>query len=148
LSDSDKEYLRRLPITEDIQVAGSRFHLAHAAPNGDLYAYHITPAADLATLEKEVDGIDADFILLGHTHLPLLRTINGKTIVNPGSIGQPRHGDSRLSYAVWEDGHIKFHRLSYDVNRTVNLLKKAPLSEPVISQLTEILRTGGAKAYP
>jgi putative phosphoesterase len=147
LAEQDKEYLRRLPITEDIQVAGTRFHLAHAAPNGDLYAYHITPDADLATLEKEVDGIDADFILLGHTHLPLLQRVGEKTIVNPGSVGQPRHGDSRLSYAVWEDGEINFRRIRYDVNRTVRLLQEAPLSSSVISQLTEILRTGGAKGY-
>jgi putative phosphoesterase len=147
LAPDEKEYLRGLPITERLELGGATFHLAHAAPNGDLYAYHLVPDAAVGVLEEEIEAIDADFIFLGHTHLPMLRTIDQKTIVNPGSVGQPRHGDSRLSYAIWEDGEIRFHRIPYDVSRTVALLEQAPLPNPVVTQLTTILRTGGTKGY-
>jgi putative phosphoesterase len=147
LSQDEKEYLRRLPITERLEVAGATFHLAHASPTGDLYDYHIIPDAPDEALTEAIEGIEADFILLGHTHLPMLRTIGTTTIVNPGSVGQPRHGDPRPSYAIWEDGEIKFCRGSYAVSRTTALLKQAPLAHSMIIQLNSILESGGAKEY-
>jgi putative phosphoesterase len=147
LSPEDKEYLRRLPVTEQLQLAGANFHLAHAAPSGDLYDYHILPDAPDEALTEAIEGIKSDFILLGHTHLPLLRTIGRTTIINPGSVGQPRQGDSRASYAIWEDGEVRFHHSAYDVTRTTDLLDKAPLARSVIIQLSTILETGGAVGY-
>jgi len=147
LSQDEKEYLRGLPITERLEVAGATFHLAHASPTGNLYDYHIIPDAPDEALAEAIEGIEADFILLGHTHLPMLRTIGTTTILNPGSVGQPRHGDSRASYAIWEDGEIKFCRGAYDVSRTTALLKQDPLAHSVIIQLNSILESGGAKEY-
>jgi putative phosphoesterase len=147
LSQDEREYLRSLPITERLVVAGATFHLAHASPTGDLYDYHIVPDAPDEALTEAIEGIEADFILLGHTHLPMLRTIGRTTIVNPGSVGQPRHGDARASYAVWEDGEIRFCRSVYDVSRTAGLLDHAPLSRSVIIQLSSVLESGGVKGY-
>jgi putative phosphoesterase len=143
LSTEDKEYLHGLPITERFEIAGASFHLAHAEPAGDLYDYHIVPDVANEALAEAVAGIEADFILLGHTHLPMLRTIGKTTIVNPGSVGQPRHGDPRVSYAIWDDGKISFCRMPYDVSRTTALLQQAPLSRSVVLQLTSILESGG-----
>ena len=147
LSPEDKEYLHGLPITERVAIAGASFHLAHAAPAGDLYDYQIVPDASDEVLSERIKGIDADFILLGHTHLPLLRKIGTTTIVNPGSVGQPRQGDPRASYAIWEDGEVEFHHGVYDIKRTTALLKQAPLAISVIIQLNAILESGGAKGY-
>ena len=147
MSQDEKEYLGGLPVTEQLEIGGARFHLAHAAPAGDLYDYHIVPDAPDEALTERIEEIKADFILLGHTHLPMLRTIGGTTIVNPGSVGQPRHGDPRASYAIWEDGEVKFHRSMYDVSRTTELLKQAPLAPSVIIQLSMILESGGVKGY-
>jgi predicted phosphodiesterase len=85
LSPQDEEYLRGLPITEDIELAGAVFHLAHGSPMGDLYDYHITPEAPDEVLREATKGIEADFILLGHTHLPMVRTIGATTIINLNS---------------------------------------------------------------
>jgi putative phosphoesterase len=147
LLTDDKKYLSDLPIIERLEIGGARFHLAHAAPTGDLYDYHIVPDASDGALTERIEGIDADFILLGHTHLPLLRTIGPTTIVNPGSIGQPRHGDARASYAIWEDGEVKFYRCAYAVSQTTELLKQAPLAPSVIIQLSMIIESGGVKGY-
>jgi putative phosphoesterase len=145
LSAQDKEYLHGLPLTDRIGVGGATFHLAHAAPSGNLYDYHIVPDASEEFLREQIEGIDTDFILLGHTHLPMMRTIGKTTIVNPGSVGQPRHGDPRASYTIWEDGAIRFVRVPYDVSRTTALLKQSPLTLAVIIQLRTILESGGAK---
>jgi putative phosphoesterase len=145
LSPKDKEYLRGLPITVNLEVAGATFHLAHGSPAGDLYDYHLTPEAPEKVLRKATEGIEADFILLGHTHLPMVRVIGATTIINPGSVGQPKHGNPRPSYVIWDDGEVEFHHGSYKVSQTLALLKQAPLPRSVISQLSHLLRTGGAE---
>jgi putative phosphoesterase len=146
LSAQEKEYLRGLPLSERLELGGAKFFLAHASPAGDLYKY-LRPEVSDEALAEEILGIDADFIFIGHTHLPMLRHLGKITIVNPGSVGQPRHGNPRASYVVWEDGEVHFCRSPYDTGKTISALEQAPLPGPIITQLTGILRTGGAKGY-
>ncbi len=86
-------------------------------------------------------GITVPICLVGHTHLPACfrllgdaehpvveshRSVSSKSIevdfkghciVNPGSVGQPRDGDPRASYAIidLEAGEIDWHRAGYDI---------------------------------
>jgi len=146
LSAEEKEYLRGLPLSEHLELGGASFFLAHASPAGDLYKY-LRPEISDEALAEEIQGIDADFICIGHTHLPMLRHLGKSMIVNPGSVGQPRHGDPRASYVVWENGEIHFHRLLYDTDKTIAALAQAPIPDSVLIQLSGILHTGGAKGY-
>jgi predicted phosphodiesterase len=64
-----------------------------------LTAYHGSPWSNLegyvypdSSLDKFCDYPAFNLFLLGHTHYPMLRKINDKLIVNPGSLGQPRNG--------------------------------------------------------
>lgn len=61
-------------------------------------------------LEEEFKDIDADIIIYGHTHFPMMRKLKHKLIVNPGSVGQPKDGNVMLSYAILEDGKVSFKR--------------------------------------
>jgi diadenosine tetraphosphatase ApaH/serine/threonine PP2A family protein phosphatase len=68
----------------------------------------------------------------GHTHVPCVirddlrcfyagevRLERGrKYIINPGSVGQPRDGDPRSSFAVFYGDRVAFRRLAYDVDLT------------------------------
>jgi diadenosine tetraphosphatase ApaH/serine/threonine PP2A family protein phosphatase len=62
--------------------------------------------------------------------------------VNPGSVGQPRDGDPRASYAVIDDGRVTLKRAAYDIERTISDLRKLRLEEDVTSRLIAILREG------
>ena len=146
LSAEEKAYLRGLPLSERLELGGASFFLAHASPAGDLYKY-LRPELSAEALAEEIQGIDADFICIGHTHLPMLRHLDKSVIVNPGSVGQPRHGDPRASYIVWEDGEIRFHRIPYDTAKVIAALAQAPIPDSVLIQLSSILHTGGAKGY-
>jgi protein phosphatase len=53
-------------------------------------------------------AVDADIVLVAHSHVPFIRRFDNKIVLNPGSIGQPRAGDTLSHYAVWQDG--KFER--------------------------------------
>jgi predicted phosphodiesterase len=120
-----------------------RFRLAHATPNGNLYRY-LTPGITDIELAGELDGILADVVFCGHTHFPMIRKVDSKLFVNPGSVGQPRDGDPRACYAVWDDGVIKLRRTKYAVAKTIEKLRACPLPPQMADQLALVLQTGGA----
>lgn len=89
--------------------------------NLGLSAYHGSPWNPLegyvhpdSSLEKFRDYPGSIFVL-GHTHYPMVRTINDKLIVNPGSLGQPRNG-GWPSYAIIEfpSKKVVFKEVSYN----------------------------------
>ena len=41
-----------------------------------------------------------------------------KTMINVGSVGQPRDGDNRACYIVLDDGHLVYHRVPYYFDKT------------------------------
>jgi len=63
-------------------------------------------------------------------------------VVNPGSVGQPRDGDPRASFAVIENGTVVLKRVAYDVERTVRDLRGLPVSPEIVDRLSSILRAG------
>lgn len=73
---------------------------------------------------------DSRFFLSGHSHIPQISTYNGLTYCNPGSVGQPRDGDPRASYAVFDDsGNFEIRRVEYDINETIKGMINAGFNE-------------------
>ncbi|MBS3816143.1 MAG: metallophosphoesterase family protein [Candidatus Thermoplasmatota archaeon] len=131
ISEESKDYLRELPMTESTE----KYFLTHASKD-DLYKY-LKPD----TSEDEFEGfkdLDQDIVLLGHTHIPMDREIDGKRYINPGSLGQPRDGDTRAAYAVLEDDEITFERLKYDIETVIEKMREKDYPERAI----RILRAG------
>lgn len=65
----------------------------------------------------------------GHTHVPGVFHDGGKTHCNPGSVGQPRDGDPRAAFAVFEDGGFFLHRVAYDYTEVFRLMDQAGFSD-------------------
>jgi protein phosphatase len=63
-------------------------------------------------------------------------------IVNPGSVGQPKHGSPMACYAVWEDGRISLKSCCYPVEETVGKVYALPVPLEIRSQLAAVLRSG------
>ena len=139
-----RDYLARLPTSTTQLLAGAVFFLCHAAPTDPLYAYIKPDDTRRWTRECEF-AAGPDFLLVGHTHLPLICRIGRTTIVNPGSVGQPKDGDPRACYALWRDGDVTLHRVSYDVEEVARDLTTCapPLAA---QQLARILLAGGDPA--
>jgi predicted phosphodiesterase len=136
--------LAALPLHEEFHRMGERFSAFHAAPSSPLFQY-LPPDAPPQTWETEVGlALDPDILLLGHTHLPLLKKIGVTTVLNPGSVGQPKDGDPRAAYAVWEDGKITLRRADYDVRRTADAFKDTALEPTDVARLVAILLSGGS----
>jgi putative phosphoesterase len=137
-------FLGALPQTASFEIAGTTFFAVHASPRDHLYRYTLTPDAAEEHLRHEIGDVPAHYVLLGHTHLPMIRKVAGRIVVNPGSVGQPRDGDPRASYAVIEDGAARLGRIEYDRERTIRDLYAARLNEGITERLISILRTGGS----
>ena len=120
---------------------GARFYLTHATPSDPHYG-RIAPNLD--DWVAELERLDADVLLVGHSHVPFIRRIGGTVIVNPGSVGQPRSGDARASYAVWDDGEFILRKAQYPIETTIAKLKLLGFKETVEQELAATLRTGGS----
>ena len=142
LSSEGLDWMRALPSSVEFTLDGYRFAAFHATPRDPLYGYEITPDLPNAQLREEIEGVKADFIILGHTHLPMVRGIGSRVVVNPGSVGQPTDGNPEAGYAIIEDGVVELRRVKYDVSRTVVALRNLPLSVELIDQLISILKEG------
>ncbi len=74
--------------------------------------------------------------------VPAIRRIGNTHLVNPGSLGQPRHGLPSATFAVWEDGSLQIHHIDYDPKPTMNKLALMSLDPEIEARLREILERG------
>jgi putative phosphoesterase len=139
LNFGQKHFLRSLPLQSDMERSRSRFHLCHAIPSNPLFGYC---EADSDEWAKEVRELTTDFVLAGHTHVPAIRTIGSRTVVNPGSLGQPKTGSPEARYAVWEDGKVELRSYPYPVEEAVRKLQSMSLDVALRDELATILRSG------
>lgn len=136
LSHEDLDMLTELPDTATILQDGVRFFLCHGSPwSNDEYVY---PDAPPAVLEK-CAAIDVDFVLMGHTHYPFVRRGSGATVLNPGSVGQPRDHGNMASWAIVDTANkdIVFKRTVFDI---VSLIEEAQKIDPSVPYLREVLQ--------
>jgi putative phosphoesterase len=138
-----RRFLGALEPLQRFQLGEAVFVACHAVPSEPLY--HYLPESSPVTLwesELTVAG-HPDFLLLGHTHEPMNTRFRKTLVVNPGSVGQPKHGDAQAAYAVWVDGQVSLRRAAYDVEQTICAYAGLGLDRPTVEVLSEVLRTGG-----
>jgi len=143
LDRSRIEYLQKLPLLIKEQLDGKRLYLTHASPRS-MFEY-IKPETPDEEIQKMIEGaaepVEAEFLAVGHSHIPMNRKLGNLTIINPGSVGQPRDGDTRACCAVFdtETGEIDFFRLEYDIEAVCAKIEERM---PHAEELTAILRRG------
>lgn len=103
--------------------------------------YHGMPADDLRAIEEyifpedpRIEYILADLernVIVGHTHIQFIKWYEGHFFANPGSVGQPRDGDPRSAFAIYdvESGKIEFKRVKYNIQEVYEAVIKAGLPE-------------------
>lgn len=139
VSQELRQYLRDLPLKATVTADGLRAMMCHAAPSDPLYEYR-REESPLWLADAIEPGIDVE--LVGHTHLPFRRTLATRTIVNPGSVGQPKHGRAEARFAIWQDGAITLESAPYDFERTIGKLGRLGFSAAAFEDLASVLRNG------
>ena len=138
-----KQFLGGLKPLRRFQLQGAKCVACHACPKDPLYGY-LPETAPVTLWESEVVTAGLPNVLfLGHTHLPMNTRFLKALLVNPGSVGQPKDGDPRAAYAVWEDGEVTLCRTAYDVEETIRAYAGLGLEPHIEHNLCEVLRTGG-----
>ena len=146
LSAQARDYLSALPET----VVEAPFTLVHGTPRNPMWEY-LTSGAQA---EHAWGSIQTPHALVGHTHYqftctrskgveqagPSGRVVQldgGPLIANPGSVGQPRDGDPRAAYAVFDDeaATLALRRTPYDIAATQRAMIDVGLPLPLIERL-------------
>src|SRR5213596_2331285 len=120
LSEEEKKWLANLPFVCHFED----FTLAHGSAHSPEVFNYITTIFDA---ELSFECLDKPVLFYGHTHIPLafFDTVpmtytmdqeirinpEGKTLINIGSVGQPRNEDPRASFAVYDsdEGLVQLH---------------------------------------
>lgn len=156
LGPTELSWLARLPLSVQWEISGVLFAVTHATPIDPLYDYRMTPRGCDAILSEVAGKVEADVLVMGHTHFPLVCRHGNLQIVNPGSLGQPLDGDVRAPYVLWEDGVIHARRVQYDMEPLLGALRQLPVDAAVRDDLVAMLQqasistttTAGTKEVP
>ncbi|AIF69141.1 metallophosphoesterase [Palaeococcus pacificus DY20341] len=139
MSIENLEFLRQLPVRQlFIDNKNSSYLLIHGSPRAPLDEY-LLPWLPDSEFKSVLSYIKQDNLIVGHTHMPMLREIEGRRIINPGGVGQPRDGDWRASYAFidTETKEVYFEREEYDVDKAARKIINAGLPKFLAYRLYE-----------
>ncbi len=147
LSAPNRRFLEKLPLGP---LEHNGFLLCHGSPDDeDEYVFNEVHASRI------FDSTEASIVLYGHTHLPVVFSVDEKGkvrgsairgeaivrldghrryLINPGSVGQPRDRNPRASFAIVDSRRMtaQFFRVSYNIAKTQSAILKAGLP-PVLA---------------
>jgi putative phosphoesterase len=75
------------------------------------------------------DQINGNVFVSGHSHIQMTENFGTKVYCNPGSVGQPRDGDPRAAFAVYENFNFSLHRVEYDMQKVFALMDEAGFND-------------------
>jgi len=140
VTEENTRYLRSLPNHILWDQEDSRVLMVHGSPRRlNEYLYEDRP---VESIERMLKPYNVDTLIFGHTHLPYHRVVSDVNLVNDGSVGRPKDGDSRAGYAIIETGEqveVEFHRVPYPVEEVAETMIETGLPK----WLVEYLRKAG-----
>ncbi len=149
LTSDERNFLDRQPqIIEE-----GEFVMCHGSPRDPVWEYVVS----ITTAVASFNHFDTYRCLLGHSHIPFICRPKGddsaefqtpqlgvplplnsdRMIINPGGVGQPRDGDPRASYAIYdsEPETVTHYRVDYDIKTTQDKMREHKLPEFLIERL-------------
>jgi diadenosine tetraphosphatase ApaH/serine/threonine PP2A family protein phosphatase len=130
------------------------FTLVHGSPRQPIWEYILS----IGTARENFNYFKSKFCLVCHTHVPAIfksgkagscsfsqfspkeELVLGKErmIINPGAVGQPRDGDPRASYAIYdsETKKINLYRVPYDIVATQTKMVGKRLPMRLVARLS------------
>jgi predicted phosphodiesterase len=148
LTEDSWGFLQELPL---VATEGD-FTILHGSLRWPEWEYLLSGEQAQAHFELQ----ETPYGIVGHSHLqivceqreatpPVLRAaadgerieLHGRMILNPGGVGQPRDGDPRAAYAMYDDGgSVTYYRVEYDIAATQAAMESAGLPPWLIERLS------------
>ena len=88
-------------------------------------------------------GVKGKYFFSGHTHVQMIKKMKQKIYCNPGSVGQPRDGDPKAGYAVFDGNQIILKRVKYNIRQIEDNMREAGFTENFYGNLSVGSRIGG-----
>ena len=135
LSADQLQMLCNLPPVRTLGIDERQVVLCHGTPTStDTYIY--PDADDDSWSQFFLD--DAHMTIYGHTHYPVIQRRDGTSVVNPGSVGQPRDRKPGACWALWdsEADTIELRREAYDPSA---LIAQCRQRDPDLPYLADVL---------
>lgn len=135
LTNKSKDFLLSL----DFKYSNDQYLFVHSSPSDPKAWNYVLTEHDA---KKEFKYFDQKICFIGHSHFPIVFSKKGYTrkskvklddlnryIVNVGSTGQPRDGDSRACFCVYSEEHkkVEYVRIEYDIKKTRDKIINAGL---------------------
>ncbi|MDF2922622.1 MAG: phosphodiesterase [Paenibacillaceae bacterium] len=151
LAAEELEYLAQLPFSHEVSLPGElSIRLVHATPQNVLDIVLPTDGEEKA-LGVMFAGTTAQVVIYGHIHQPYIRCLDGRTLINTGSVGLPFDGNPAASYALVEtdepvgkSGAAAFtasiRRVPYDVGGALAAFEGS--GHPYAESVMEAIKTG------
>ncbi len=139
-STNNKEWMKGLPRELRFTINSKRILMVHGSPEN--ISGKIEPDFSDKDLNKIFEKAQADILFCGHTHWPFHKIVNGKHIINPGSVGRPRIGSPQANYGLvdFQKGcNVRFRFIDYDYESFAKEIEKSPMPE---NDFAEVIRTG------
>lgn len=134
IAKNNLDYLENIGKAHlDIEIDGLKISIRHGSPWNELEEY-IYP--DYLKFER-FQQIEADLVILGHTHWPMIKRVGKVMVLNPGSCGQPRDYNPQASYAIFDTKtrDVIIKRIEYDVNKVCRGIQQKSLDKELIKIL-------------
>jgi diadenosine tetraphosphatase ApaH/serine/threonine PP2A family protein phosphatase len=150
LTPQDVAYIKSLPLV----IEKDDFTLAHGSPREPIWEYVLS----ISTARQNFAYFKSKFCLVSHSHVPLVFSYGKagscsfsqlsdneelvlgeeRLIINPGAVGQPRDGDPRASYAIYDSemGKVNLYRVPYDIAATQAKMVEQRLPIRLVARLS------------
>ena len=149
IAPETRRWLSKLPL----RMIEQPFTLVHGSPRDPTWEYVFSASIARANFA----AFDTRHCLVGHTHVPIvfrerktggveaaiakpgsrMKLDGARSMVNPGSVGQPRDGDPRASAMLLdtEKNTAEWRRVEYPVEQTQKLMEKLDLPPRLVARL-------------
>ena len=138
LDQTQLRWLGSLRKGLNIDIEGVKISVFHGSPSRPIWEY-VFPSEAVLRASEFLEATGADLIILGHTHVPFVHRLNGRALMNPGSVGQPRDGDPRASYTLVDvtEGffELSHRRVEYDIDETTSRMHRLRLPASLANRL-------------
>ena len=133
LNGEARAFLGNLQDTLRIDTGSGRSLAVHHGSDRDPNEYVYEDDVDAGILER----CSCEAVVLGHTHVPFSISLPSGVVANPGSVGQPRDGDPRASFAILDtvSAECEGHRIEYDIDAEAEAIRSVGLPEILARRL-------------
>jgi len=123
LDEKEKKYLDSLPEKIVLKLQDYKIYLVHGSPINAIWEY----VYEDSDLEYLVNYTKSNSLVMGHTHIPFIKRIGDRFVVNAGAVGQPRDNNPKASFALFDQTKSEFEivRLDYDFKTAAEKMLKA-----------------------